>query len=126
MVASPTSRTLQRARSWGWRIAVVERWIPQMRRRIDLFGCIDLVALDEHDGVLGIQATSTPNMSSRVTKSKTECREALTHWLERSNRFEVWGWAKRGARGKRKLWTLRRVELFLEWDPAPTIKQRDL
>tara|TARA_R100000808_G_scaffold4669_2_gene14923 strand:- start:13990 stop:14385 length:396 start_codon:yes stop_codon:yes gene_type:complete len=126
MVASPTARTLERCRKWQWRAGVVERWIPQMRRRADLFGCIDLVALDSSDGVLGIQATSTGNMSSRLHKATTDCRDDLTRWLERNNRFEIWGWAKRGPRGKRKLWTLRRVEVYLAWDPSPTLCHREL
>ena len=34
-------------------------------------------------------------------------------WLQGGGRFEVWGWAKRGKAGARKLWTLsrRRVKL---------------
>lgn len=28
--------------------------------------------------------------------------------LREAGSVEVWGWAKRGARGKRKLWTLKR------------------
>lgn len=93
---------------------VVERWVAQARRRIDLFGCIDLVALDGKPGVLGIQATSTGNIPSRVKKILTECREAARDWLEAGNRLEVWGYAKRGPAGKRKLWTLKTREVTLE------------
>jgi hypothetical protein len=90
----------------------VEKWIPQTKRRVDLFGCIDIVAIGAI-GCVGIQATSTGNMASRVTKSTTDCAEALTAWLKAQNTFEVWGWAKRGAVGKRKLWTLRIIEIRL-------------
>ena len=88
----------------------MEKWIPQTKRRMDLFGCIDLVALDGQPGVLGIQATSGSNHSSRVAKALDEPR--LQEWLSAGNRFAVWSWAKRGPRGGRKLWTLREQELL--------------
>jgi len=98
---------------------VVEKWIsipahPAGGIRRDLFGFIDLVCLTDHMGCMGIQATSTGNLPSRIKKSKTECVYALMRWLEHGNKFEVWGWAKRGKVGKRKLWTLRRVELQIQ------------
>ena len=106
---SPTARTLAFCRQQGWRAGVVERWLPHTKVRKDLFGCIDLVCLDGLPGVLGIQATSSSNMASRITKAKA--LDELRLWLDAGNRFECFGWAKRGAVGKRKLWTLRRVEL---------------
>lgn len=109
-MTSPTARTLQECRKREWPAGVVERWIPQAGRRIDLFGIIDLIALDGGCGCLGIQATSGPNVSSRIVKAMES--EHLKPWLAASNRFEVWGWAKRGKAGKRKLWSVRRVELF--------------
>lgn len=105
MAASPTQRTLAEARKRGWTAQVVEKWIPQARRRQDLFGCIDLLALDGLPGSLGIQATSGSNHSSRIKKAADEPR--LRPWLEAGNRFEVWSWGKRGAHGSRKTWVLR-------------------
>ena len=83
----------------------------QARRRIDLFGFIDIVALDGHPGLLGIQATTTSNAPARVTKILEECTEAALEWLAAGNRVEVWGWAKRGLKDKRKLWTLKRYSV---------------
>jgi hypothetical protein len=40
-------------------------------------------------------------------------QEALQDWLKAGGRFEVVSWAKRGARGKRKVWTVRREELTI-------------
>lgn len=107
MKASPTSRSLAYCREQGWPVEVVERWIPQARRRKDLFGFIDLVAITP-DGILGIQATSGSNVSARVEKAKDQPHYGA--WLAFA-RAEVWGWAKQGPRGKRKVWTLRRVAL---------------
>jgi hypothetical protein len=113
-VSSPTARTLLECRKRGWRAQVVERYNRFARRRIDLFGAIDLVVLDGQPGVLGIQATTSPHVSDRVTKMREECREAMQDWLAAGNRLEVWGYAQRGAKGKRKLWTLRVVIVTLE------------
>jgi hypothetical protein len=118
---------------------MVEYWLAPARRRIDLFGFIDLVALDGQPGVLGIQATSTGNAPARVTKILEECTDAAIDWLASGNRIEVFGWGLRGARGKRKLWTLKRYIIELQRGklvprapketechdiPKPTLKRR--
>lgn len=114
MSSSPTSRTLAECRKRGYLACVVEKWIPQTKRRLDVFGFGDVLAVDPATkSTLLIQATSTANMSARVKKIMTECEESARTWLSPSSNFiEVWGWAKRGPAGKRKLWTLRRVALF--------------
>lgn len=125
MTTSPTARSLLHCRKQGWRAGVVEKWRPQkagelggrttffLTNRLDLFGFIDIIALDTIPGTLGIQATSTDNMAARIHKATEDTADALKDWLLAGNRFEVWGWAKRGARGKRKLWTLRVVDVEL-------------
>lgn len=102
---SPTERSLKECRRLGWHVQVVERWNPFARRRNDLFGCIDLVAI-AGDKIIGIQATSSTNHASRVAKAKAEPR--LGAWLAAGGAFEVWSWGKKGARGKTKAWALRR------------------
>lgn len=114
----PSARSLEECRKHGWKAQVVEKFIPQTRLRKDLFGCIDIVALDGKPGVLGIQATSTSNMSSRLQKICAECTDEMRTWLEAGNRLSVWGWAKRGPAGKRKFWVLKRHDIDLpelEW-----------
>jgi len=102
-------------RDQGWTAQVVEKWNPHGKVRIDLFGCIDLVAMrDGHKGLLGIQATTTGHIPDRVDKALLEPR--LQTWLATGNRFQVVGWALRGARGKRKLWTVK-IREILEGDP---------
>jgi len=95
----------------GYTAEVVERWIPRTKTRRDLFGCIDIVAVHEYHGILGVQATTTGNMSARIKKSMAEPR--LYAWLLAGGKFAVWGWAKRGPRGKRKLWTLSQKRITL-------------
>lgn len=106
---SPTSRTLQELKRLGFAAQVVERWNAFAKKRIDLFGIIDVVAIKPGVGIIGIQATSGTNHAARRTKSLAEPRLRL--WLESGGRFEVWSWAKQGARGARKLWELRREEI---------------
>ena len=109
MASSPTSRSLDYCRKQGWTCQVVEKWIPQAKRRIDLFGCIDVVALDGNP--LGIQACAGSSHAARRAKAIAEPRLQL--WLDAGCRFEVWSWTKKGKAGKRKLWTLRREAVTL-------------
>ena len=108
---SPTARTLDECRARGWPAQVVERYNRFARRRIDLFGVIDLVAITPA-GILGIQATSGSNHASRRSKIADEPRAKA--WLEAGGLLAVWTYAKRGAHGKRKLWTLREEPIGLE------------
>ncbi|HMG21767.1 MAG TPA: hypothetical protein VK607_10635 [Kofleriaceae bacterium] len=116
-MTSPTQRTLDLAKRMGWMAGVVERWIgppdkPRLRKLRDLFGFIDIVIVDyDHQGALGIQATgetSSGNVSNRIAKIQGECLERARRWLCAGNRLEVWGWAKRGAREKKR-WRVRVV-----------------
>jgi hypothetical protein len=99
MPKSPTQRSLDELRKRGATAQVVERWIPQTKIRKDLFGIIDIVAICE-GSILGIQATSTTNLSARVAKSLAEPK--LLEWLEANGEYEVWGWSKKGPKGKKK------------------------
>lgn len=102
---SPTQRALKVLRDQGWTVAIVEKWNPHAKVRQDLFGFIDLLAMKQ--GVLlGVQVTSTSNMNAR--KDKALESPNLRAWLITGNQFEVWGFAKKGPRGKRKLWQLDR------------------
>ena len=108
MAASPTRRTLQFLRSAGFACQVVERWCPFSRRRIDLFGCIDIVALhpagDGVRGVLGIQATSASNHAARRRKLQALAEARL--WVQTGNALWVVSWVKRPVKrhARRKVW----------------------
>lgn len=106
---SPTARSLDELKSLGFAAQVVERWNAFAKKRVDLFGVIDVVAVKPGVGVLGVQATSGTNHAARRAKALAEPR--LRVWLASGGRFEVWSWEKQGARGDRKLWTLRRQEI---------------
>ena len=109
---STTSRTLALLRKEGWVCQLVEVWNPYSRKRQDLFGWFDVLAFRRPgDGILGIQSTTGANAGARLRKA--ELLPGLAGWLAAGGRAELWSWAKRGPRGKRKVWTVIRRPLRL-------------
>jgi len=109
---TPTARALADCRKFGWLAHVVERWLPQARRRVDAFGFGDVLVVEP--GVVGallVQVTTDAHASERVHKIRDACADAAQTWLDAGNRIEVWGYAKRGPAGKAKRWRLRRIEV---------------
>lgn len=93
---------------------MVEKWnafAKPFGKRIDLFGCIDLIACREGSGIVGIQACARNSHAARREKAMAEPR--LLQWLKSGGRFEVWSWKKTGARGERKCWRVLREEITL-------------
>jgi hypothetical protein len=102
---TPTARTLEELRRQGYTAAVVEHWNPWAKIRQDLYGFIDVLAIKEDEtGVFAVQTTD--HAANRMDKAQASPN--LRVWLASGNRFEVWGWNKRGARGERKTWHLDR------------------
>lgn len=122
---SPTARTLAECKRRGWIAQVVEQTIPRTFIKRDLFGVIDIIAVEPSRSltggmvcdlvvpgrIIGIQATSGTNHAARVAKAKAEPRTA--HWLGAGGVLEIWSWSKRGGKGKRKLWVLREEAVVL-------------
>lgn len=110
-MTTPTARTKKRYERLGYRVGTVERWVPQARRRIDLYGIFDLLAISESE-TIGIQATTTTNLSARVRKLREA--EILPLWLAAPGRRAiVIGWSRRGPWGAVKRWQPRELELSL-------------
>lgn len=115
---SPTQRTLALLKAEGWTAAIVEKWNPWAKIRQDLFGCIDILAIIPPHSIYakgeikGVQATSSSNHSARVNKSIAI--PALKTWLRAGGVFEVWSWSKKGPRGKRKTWTVKKEAITLK------------
>lgn len=107
---SPTQRTLAYLRDLGWTAQIVEKWVPQARKRVDLFGWIDIIALDRlQNAIVGIQTTSGSNHSARREKGLAEPR--MAQWKACGGKLEIISWSKKGKAGKRKVWTMRREEV---------------
>jgi hypothetical protein len=112
---SPTARSLKKLRVEGAIADVVERRIPRSHITKDLFGFIDIVAIEvDGKGALGVQVTTVAHQAHRIAKVMAEPRARF--WLEAGNAIAIYGWAKRGPRGKRKTWSLSETRIVLEDD----------
>jgi hypothetical protein len=127
MGTSPTQRTLAALRKEGKECGIVERWLAHAGlhgKRVDLFGFIDIIAMDE-DGLVAIQSCGQA-FSDHVRKicctlpddPDSERRLPLVKLWLRSAPLELWGWRKvklkRG--GKAERWSPRVADFWLEGD----------
>ena len=88
---SPTQKSLKFFREAGFKVDVVEHWVPFVKRRKDLFGFIDIVAVSRLFPVtFGVQTTSYENVASRVKKIRG--LPESTEWLDSKNVVIVQGW----------------------------------
>lgn len=121
MPAIPLQRSKALLESDGWKVWKVEQWNQWSMQKTDLFNLMDLVAIKATvQGVLGIQCCGE-DVAVHVTKymeGYTDRKgvfhgpnEFLPIWKAAGNKILIHSWVKRGERGKRKLWTLREIEL---------------
>jgi hypothetical protein len=127
---SPTQRTLRALRGQGRVCDIVERFIayagPHGVRR-DLFGIIDVLALDPQRGVVGVQSCGG-DFAKHERKLLEQRAQECIDWLETPGTvLELWSWRKvklhRG--GKAMRWQPRIREFTLAdfskaWDPPTT------
>jgi len=87
----------------GYYAEVVEHWCSFTRRRKDMFGFVDIVAMKIGEPLLLVQTTSGANTAAR----KTKILESEVATLARAcgHRIVVHGWrkllVKRGGKAKR-------------------------
>jgi len=112
MASGPAARSLSYLRKEGWTLVqVVEQWIPQAKRRRDLFGFADILAVNEDWGHLYVQATSGSNFSARV--HKVIDAEATRVILETGARIQVHAWRKLKRSGRR-VWVPKIAEITMD------------
>lgn len=118
---SPVQRTLRELRAQGRIAAIAEKWNPHVGPhgiRQDLFGFIDLVALDaaEGQGIIAVQACGVGGHAAHRKKIVEECAEAAREWLRCGGKIELWSWSKRKLKrgGKAERWMARVEEITLE------------
>jgi hypothetical protein len=105
---TPTARTLALLRREGFIVAPVERWLPAVNRRSDVWGFGDVLAANPAARtVLIVQATTADHVAGRLAKART--RPELAAWLRAGGAFEVHGWCLRAGR-----WHVRRVVVRAE------------
>ena len=110
-MSSPTQRSLSLLRERGYTACVVEKWIPQARKRVDAFSFGDILACKEGERILLVQTTTASNFGARYDKI-IGLSEAET-WLRCGGSICLHGWSLRGSRGKRKLWQCREHEFTI-------------
>ena len=98
MASKPTQRTLAWLRKQGYRCQVVEHWNAFAHRRIDLFGVIDVLAVDTQQGrIIGVQCCSGTDHAKR--KAKIEESDAIPDWKEAGGHIWLVSWRKLKPRG---------------------------
>jgi hypothetical protein len=90
-MSSPTQRSKALLEEQGYTVAIVEHWNQWARRRVDLFGFVDLLAIRENE-TLAVQTTSGSNVSARVNKIAEH--ENVAAVRKAGWRIIVHGWAK--------------------------------
>lgn len=123
-MSSPTQRSLAKLRKDGWTLVeVTERWVPFAKVRRDLFQFIDVLAIRANE-TLAVQTTSGANVAARFEKMRL--LPSVTHWLAcPTRRVVIHGWRKVGARGKRKTWECREIEIVLGESGGPLMYDTD-
>lgn len=82
-------KTMKHLESEGYVTERVEWFDAALKRRHDLFGCIDALAMGNGQ-LIAVQATSWSNLSSRITKMKESKR--LAAWLAAGGKAVCYGW----------------------------------
>jgi len=117
MSISYVQRTLRELRNQGRVCAIVEKWNafagPHGIRQ-DLFGIIDVLALDPERGVVGVQVCGQ-DWGSHIAKLTEERAQETYDWLSTpGTALELHGWRKikKKRGGKLKIWRPR-VAVFV-------------
>lgn len=103
-VSSPTQRTLAEMRKRGYCAEVTERYLHVIKRRKDLYGFIDILAVKKGE-IVGIQACSATDISKRVDKIANHENVGIVR--SSGMKLLVHGWRK-NSKGR---WVLREVDV---------------
>jgi hypothetical protein len=120
---SATQRTLRHLRAMGRLVDIAEKWTIAPRHpaggfRKDLFGFIDLIALDPERGIVAIQSCGQSFKAHLDNMLDGPATENIIEWLKSPSQphIELWGWRKvklkRG--GKAMIWKPRIREITLD------------
>jgi len=109
-MSSPTQRTLKLLRDEGYTAQVVERWCSFTKRRHDLFGIIDVLAIKDGE-TLAVQTTSGSGVSARLKKMLAS--DTLEQILKAGWNVHIHGWRKTKVKrgGKAMRWNVRLIDV---------------
>jgi len=124
------ARTLAWLREHGYEAAVAEKWIPHTPIRQDLFGFIDVMAVnDQH--LLAIQVTDhTHHAEHRGKILKNKAARLLVYHMD----IELWSWGlqltgekrKDGKLNRAKQQTLKRESFTAKLLPKKSLLRRKM
>lgn len=97
---TPTARSLKYLRDAGYTAEVVEKFNSFTKRKNDLFGFLDILAIREGE-VLGVQTTSAAHVANRIKKIQEH--ENVSAVRKAGIGIHVHGWRK-AANGR---WQIR-------------------
>jgi len=116
---TPTQRTIKAMKNDGRLCGIVERFnvfVGPHGIRQDLFGFVDIIALDPSQGIVGVQCCAGGGVAAHRRKIVEECHEAARQWLRCRGLIEIWGWRKvklrRGSAAVR--WSPRIIKITLD------------
>jgi len=106
---SPTQNSLAVLRALGYTCWIVEHWNSFTRKRVDMFGMFDIIAIRENE-TLAVQ-TTTSGVASRVAKIADS--PYIADVRKAGWRVEVHGWRKapKVKGSKVEVWKQRIVDL---------------
>lgn len=124
---TPTQRTLKAMRDKGRICGIVERFQQYGGKfgvRQDLFGFIDIIAIDAEEGIVAIQSTGM-DWSGHVKKIFSK-EEIVSEWLKHSP-LELWAWrkVKKVKGGKAMIWKPRIGDFYLNKNGELKLKERE-
>lgn len=106
-MSSPTQLTTKVLRANGHTYSIVEKYNGHALCKQDLFGFIDILALSEDFGALGIQATTLDHRSERKQKIMSSKKAAT--WLKAGCPIQLWSW---GKKKKSRFWEVQ-IDAFM-------------
>jgi hypothetical protein len=107
-MSSPTSRSkAYLLKRHGGLVGITEKWNAFAKIRQDLFGFIDILAVNRH-GTIGVQTTTGSNMQARIAKIQGEHRDDLVILFDVGWFIHVHGWSKSKKTGR---WYLREFDM---------------
>ena len=107
---SPMQRSLKELRKQGYLCAITEKYNFFIHIRQDLFGIADIIALKGNQ-TLAVQTTSDDGGNISAHSKKIKANPNYKFIKKAGWKIEIWGWGKKGKRGKKKLWQCRIIKL---------------
>lgn len=122
---SPVQRTIRELKNLGRLHQKVEHWNPYggprrpdgtaIGNRVDLFGFIDIIALDTERGIVGVQCCAGSGHSAHYKKITADPKVAQLafEWIRCGGKIELWSWSQKLLQrgGVAMRWTARMQEI---------------